>query len=47
MATGRFAAVAKRPGLKAMAFGPTDDLLLLSSGKAVELWHVPELVRRP
>ena len=32
--------------VKAMAFGPTDDLLLLSDGKAVELWSVSELGKR-
>jgi hypothetical protein len=26
-----------------VAFGPNDDLLLLSDGKAVELWSVSEL----
>jgi WD domain, G-beta repeat len=30
-----------------VAFGPHDDLLLLSDGKAVELWHVPELAKQP
>jgi hypothetical protein len=37
----------RRPAAKTIAFGPTDDLLLLSDGKAVELWYIPELDRRP
>ncbi len=37
----------RRPAAKAIAYGPDDDLLLLSDGKAVELWYIPELDRRP
>jgi WD40 repeat protein len=37
----------RRPAAKAIAYGPDDDLLLLSDGKAVELWFIPELDRRP
>jgi hypothetical protein len=35
-----------RSGAK-LAFGPNDDLLLLSDGKAVELWSVSELAKQP
>jgi WD40 repeat protein len=37
----------RRPAAKTIAYGPDDDLLLLSDGKAVELWYIPELDRRP
>ncbi|MBA4189013.1 MAG: hypothetical protein C0467_13530 [Planctomycetaceae bacterium] len=38
----------KRPKqVQTLAFGPTDDLLLLSNGKAVELWHLSELAKQP
>lgn len=37
----------RRPAAKAITFGPNDDLLLLSNDKAVELWWIPELDRRP
>jgi hypothetical protein len=30
-----------------VAFGPHDDLLLLSDGKTVELWHLDELAKQP
>ena len=33
--------------VKAIAFGPTDDVLLLADGKAVDLWHLPELAKQP
>jgi WD40 repeat protein len=33
--------------LAKVAFGPDDDLLLLSDGKVVELWNVPELAKQP
>ena len=29
--------------VKALAFGPSDDLILISAGKTVELWHIDEL----
>jgi hypothetical protein len=38
----------KRPEpVGAMCFGPHDDLLMLGNGKAVELWHMPELAKQP
>jgi WD40 repeat protein len=37
----------RREAVKAITYGPTDDTLLLSDGKAVELWYIPELDRRP
>ena len=33
--------------LRALAFGPSDDLLLLGNGKTVELWHLSELAKQP
>ena len=36
----------KRPtAVKAMAYGPTDDVILLAAGKTVEVWWLPELVK--
>jgi hypothetical protein len=37
----------RRPNAKAIAFGPADDLLLLSDDRAVELWFIPELDKQP
>jgi hypothetical protein len=37
-----------RPGpIRALAFGPNDDLLLIGSGKGVEFWHLGELATQP
>ncbi|MCE9565211.1 MAG: hypothetical protein K8U57_24530 [Planctomycetes bacterium] len=33
--------------VRALAFGPYDDLLLLGNGKTVELWHMSELAKQP
>jgi hypothetical protein len=33
--------------VKSLAFGTQDDLLLLSAGKGVEMWHIPELAKQP
>lgn len=36
----------KRPtAIRAMAYGPTDDVILLAAGKTVEVWWLPELVK--
>lgn len=36
----------KRPAaVKALAFGPTDDLMLVSSGRAVQVWVLAELMK--
>jgi WD40 repeat protein len=36
----------KRPaGVKAMAYGPNDDVILLAAGKTVEVWWLPELLK--
>jgi hypothetical protein len=32
--------------VKAMAFGPGDDIILLASGKTVEVWTIAELIRQ-
>lgn len=38
----------KRPSpVRALAYGPSDDLLILSDGKSIDLWHVPELAKQP
>lgn len=37
-----------RPGpLRALSFGPHDDLLMLGSGKGIECWHLAELAKQP
>ena len=33
--------------VRALAFGPNDDLLMLNNGKTVELWHLDELAKQP
>ncbi len=33
--------------VRALSFGPTDDLILLGNGKAVEMWHLSELAKQP
>jgi hypothetical protein len=33
--------------VRALAFGPTDDLILLGTGRTFELWHRPELAKQP
>ena len=36
----------KRPAaIRAMTYGPTDDVILLAAGKTVEVWWLPELVK--
>jgi hypothetical protein len=47
LAAQRAVVKARRPASKAIAYGPTDDLVLVSDGKAVELWSLRELDRRP
>lgn len=39
--------VTRNAPVKALAFGPYEDLLLLSDGKGVELWNLPELAKQP
>jgi len=46
LAANRAVLIVTRPAAR-VAFGPHDDLLLLSDGKAVELWHLPELAKQP
>jgi hypothetical protein len=31
--------------VRAMAYGPTDDVLILAAGKAVEVWSLAELMK--
>ena len=31
--------------VKALAFGPYDDALILGNGKAVEVWYLAELMK--
>ncbi len=31
--------------IKALAFGPNDDAMILGNGKTVEVWHLPELMK--
>lgn len=33
--------------VRAVAFGPNDDVVILGTGSAVELWHLPELAKLP
>jgi hypothetical protein len=33
--------------VRALAFGPTDDLILLGTGRTFELWHRPALAKQP
>lgn len=36
----------KRPAhVKAVTYGPTDDIMILAAGRTVEVWWVPELVK--
>jgi hypothetical protein len=37
---------ARPTGIKAMAYGPNDDVILLASGKTVEVWSLPELLKQ-
>lgn len=47
VATQKAVAQVKRPTAKAIAFGPLEDLLLISDGKAVELCSIPKLTVKP
>lgn len=38
---------ARRPACQAIAYGPRDDLVFIGNGKAIELWTIKELDRRP
>lgn len=31
--------------VKALAFGPNDDVMIVGTGKTVEVWHLPELMK--
>lgn len=42
----RLVDIRRRAPVKAVAFGTWDDLLVVADGKAVEVWHIPELARR-
>jgi len=33
--------------VRALSFGPTEDLILLGNGKTVEMWHLNELAKQP
>jgi WD40 repeat protein len=44
--TGKAIHRVKRPVMpRAIAFGPTDDVMILSAGRTVEVWSLPELVK--
>ena len=46
VATAKAVHRVKRPvAIKAMAAGPTDDVILIAAGKTVEVWWLPELVK--
>ncbi len=46
VANGKALHRVKRPvPVKALAFGPTDDIVILAVGKTVEVWSVAELVK--